>query len=330
MEKQIDILLPTYNGEKYVCEQIESILNQTYKNIKLIISDDCSKDETIKILRQYEQKDSRVKIYEQKENLGVIKNIEFLLEKVENELYMLSDQDDIWLPEKVEKSLQKIEKENADMVFGDLEVVDENLKTIYPSFRDFMKIKNKINKCINTNRINYLYNCVTGCTILSKKEFIKDILPLPTESKRVLHDHWIGLILSFKGKLAYMQETYIKYRQHGNNEVGTKKVSHSMDNLDEVRDLFIDVKLGVFRTYVENNDKFPQELQKLNISALKYYEMLEKKKKVNFRHWDIFYKLYKDESFMYFIENFIIMNMPALGKILFKVRYSILKALGKR
>ena len=136
MKEKIDILMATYNGEKYLKEQIESILNQSYENINLIISDDCSNDNTKKILQEYEKKDKRIKVYYQKENLGYIKNFEFLLKKIENEIYMLSDQDDVWLPQKVEKSYELLKKENADLVFGDLEVVDENLNTIYPSFGD--------------------------------------------------------------------------------------------------------------------------------------------------------------------------------------------------
>lgn len=330
MEEQIDVLLATYNGEKYIKEQIESILSQTYKNIKLIISDDCSSDKTVEILKEYEKKDNRIQLYIQKQNLGVVKNIEFLLNKVENELYMLSDQDDIWLPEKIEKSVLKLKSEKADLVFGDLEVVDKELKTIYPSFGDFMLLSKKINKYIDSYRMNYLYNCVTGCTIISKKEFIKKILPLPTKSKYLLHDHWIALMVSLNGKLAYMKEKYIKYRQHGNNEVGTKKVSHKMDNLLEIRELFINVKLGVFGSYVENNDKFPNELQQLNKKALNYFKMLKNKERFNFRNWSVFHQLYKNENLMYYIENFIIMNMPIIGKFLFKIRYLILKCLKKR
>ena len=101
MEEKIDILMATYNGEKYLKEQIESILNQTYKNIRLIISDDASKDSTPQILEEYRKKDSRIEIYLNKENRGVVKNIEFLLEKVEDEFYMLADQDDVWLQLKV-------------------------------------------------------------------------------------------------------------------------------------------------------------------------------------------------------------------------------------
>ena len=330
MEEKIDILLATYNGEKYLKEQLDSILNQTYKNIRIIISDDCSKDTTPEILKEYQKKDDRIELHIQKNNLGVVKNIEFLLRKVKSPYYMLADQDDYWLPEKAEKSLEKLKEEKADLVFGDLEVVDKNLNTMYRSFNDYMLLTRKINKYINSYKVNYLYNCITGCTVLAKKETIEKIIPLPTNSKRVLHDHWIGLMVALNGKLAYVPEKYIRYRQHGNNEVGTEKISHGFKKLEQVRDLFIDVKLGIFETYVKNNERFPEELQKLNNEAYKYFKMIEKKKNFNFRNWKTFHKLYKTEKFMYYIENFFIMNMPLIARGMFNIRYCVLKLMGKR
>lgn len=329
MSEKVDVLLATYNGEKYVKEQIDSILGQTYQNIHLIISDDCSSDSTREILKQYENK-KNVTIYYQEKNLGLIKNFEFLMQQVTNNLYMLSDQDDIWLPEKIEKSIETLEKENVDLVFGDLEVVDENMNTIYPSFGDYMLLNKKIKKYINSYKVNYLYNCVTGCTILSKKKFIPMILPFPTESKYVIHDFWLGTVMAIHGKLAYVEKPYIKYRQHGGNLVGTDKISHGFKKMDEVRKLFINVKLGVFGTYVKRQETFPKTLQDLNKKALTYYEMLSQKKNFNFRNWEIFHQLYKTETFIYYIENFIILNMPFLGRGLFKIRHGILKLLGKR
>lgn len=330
MEEPIDILLATYNGEKYIREQIDSILNQTYKNIRLIISDDCSSDTTPEILKEYEEKDKRIILYIQEKNLGVVKNIEFLLRKVESPYYMLADQDDYWMPEKVEKTLEKLQEENSDLAFGDLEVVDEKLNTIYPSFNDYMLLTRKIKKYINSYKLNYLYNCVTGCTILAKKETIKYFLPLPTISKRLIHDHWIGLMVSLNGKLVYVPEKYIKYRQHGDNQVGTEKISHGFEKMEQVRELFLNVKLGIFETYVKNNEKFPKDLQELNKKAYDYFKMLEKKKKINFKGWTTFHKLYKTEKFTYYIENFLIMNIPVLAKGLFNIRHKILKIIGKR
>lgn len=330
MEEKIDVLLATYNGEKYLKEQIESILKQTYKNIRLIISDDNSQDGTRQILKDYENKDNRITVYYQEKNLGYIKNFEFLLKQVQSDYYMLSDQDDVWLPEKIEKSMETLKQNDADLVFGDLEVVDENLKTIYNSFGDFMLLNRKINKCIDSYEVNYLYNCVTGCTVLSKKKLLDDILPIPNNSKYLVHDHWIALMVGLKGKLAYMPEKYIKYRQHGNNQIGTDKISHKFKKLDQVRELFINVKLGVFGEYVENNDKFPLDLQELNKNALEYFEMVQKKKNFNFKKWKIYHKLYKNETFSYYILNFIIMNLPFIGRGLFNIRYAILKLLRKR
>ena len=153
------------------------------QNIRLIISDDCSKDRTRKILEEYEKKDNRIKLYFQEKNLGYVKNFEFLLTKVESEIYALSDQDDVWLPEKVEHTYNRLKETNSDLVFTDLEVVNEKLETLYPSFNDYMKLTRKIKKYKKDYRLQYLYNCVTGCTLMSKKNFLDLILPLPTESK---------------------------------------------------------------------------------------------------------------------------------------------------
>ena len=200
MKEKVDVLVATYNGEKYLREQLDSIIKQTYKNIRILISDDCSKDRTQEILQEYEKKDDRIKIFLHDRNLGSNKNFEFLLRQVESKFYMLSDQDDVWLPEKIEKTIQKQKETGADLVFGDLEVVNEKLETIYPSFGDFMLLNRKINKYIGSYKVNYLYNVVTGCTILSTKEFIEKILPFPTDSKYLIHDHWIGIVIALNGK----------------------------------------------------------------------------------------------------------------------------------
>lgn len=328
--EQIDILMATYNGEKYLKEQIESILNQTYTNFRLIISDDCSKDNTRQIIKEYAQKDKRIISYFQEKNLGYVKNFEFLLTKVENEIYMLSDQDDFWLANKIEHTYNKMKETNADLVFTDLEVVDRDLNMMNSSFNDYMKLTRKIKKYKNDYRLQYLYNCVTGCTLMSKKKFLNLILPLPTESKYAIHDTWIACTVANNGKIEYLDEKTIKYRQHGTNQVGTDKISHGFKELDQVRDLFIEVKLGLFKTYVNNDRIFNDEIKKQNKEALEYFEMIKNKKHFNFKDWKIFYKLYRTETFSYYILNFLIMNLPGISRGLFKIRYNILRILGKR
>ena len=318
MEK-VDILLATYNGEKYIREQIDSILNQNHKDFRLLISDDGSTDKTIEILQEYKEKDNRIEVFLQKNNLGVVKNFEFLLGKVEAKFYMFSDQDDIWKENKIEKSIEKI-NEGFDLVYSDLEVVDENLNVTYESYWKLKGIYNKIKKYNNFESL-YLNNFVTGCTIISRKELINSFMPLPNTSKFVLHDYWISLIISQNGKIAYIEEPLIKYRQHKNNKVGSKKKTDELKSIDEIRKLFIQVKKEHFKVFIENEDKFiSEETKKLNKKALEYYEMLETKKNINFKGWGLFIKLYKYEGFSYNLQNFAILNLPIFARILYKFK----------
>ena len=318
MEK-VDILLATYNGEKYLREQIDSILNQSYKDFRLLISDDCSNDLTRSILEEYKNKDSRIEVFFQENNLGVVKNFEFLLGKVEAKYYMFSDQDDIWKENKIEKSLSKIE-EGFDLVYSDLEVVDENLNVIYESYWKLKGIYDKIKKYNNFNSL-YLNNFVTGCTMISRKELINKFLPLPNTSKYVLHDYWISLILSQDGRISYIEEPLIKYRQHKNNKVGSKKKSDELKSIDEIRKLFIEVKKEHFKVFIENEDKFNSEdIKNLNRKALEYYEMLEAKNNINFKDWGLFIRLYKYEKLGYNMQNFAILNIPILARLLYKLK----------
>ena len=313
MEK-INILMATYNGRRYVAKQVESILNQTYKDFRLIISDDGSTDSTVKILQEYEEKDSRVEVYSQQKNQGVISNFEFLVNKVRSELFMFSDQDDIWEPDKIEKTLKKMEEDDLDLVYTDLEVVDSKLNQIAPSYWDLKGLGYRIRKYNNFESL-YLNNFVTGCTMLVKSKWINEFMPFPKNSKYILHDYWISLIISQKGKIGYLDESTIKYRQHNNNRVGSKTKSESMDSLDDVRDLFLDVKLDHFKSFIENKDKFVlNSYRELNIKALKYYEELKKYKNITLKGIGLFFKLYKYESFNYKMKNLVILHFPMFAR----------------
>lgn len=320
MNQKVDILLATYNGEKYIKEQVESILNQTYENIQIIISDDCSTDKTRQVLKEYENNE-KIKIFYQEKNLGYVKNFEFLLKQVESNLYMLSDQDDVWKKEKVEKSVEKIESEKLDLVFGDLEVVDENLNTLYKSYNRYMHLIHKIKKYQKDYRLQYLYNCMTGCTIISRKNWIDKVLPFPTNSKYMIHDYWLGLVIALNGKVGYIEEPYILYRQHGKNQVGSKKASKTASKLEKVRNISINTRIGTFETYVMHEEIFDEKLRKQNKKALEYFKMLKNKKNFNFRQWGIFFRLYKYESFSQYIKNFMVLNLPWIVKIVFDLKY---------
>ncbi|MBR3133512.1 MAG: glycosyltransferase family 2 protein [Clostridia bacterium] len=321
MEK-IDILLATYNGEKYLKQQLDSILKQTYGEFNLIISDDCSSDGTRRILDEYEKMDSRITVYYQQENLGYVKNFEFLLSRVESEYYMLSDQDDVWLPNKVEESYNYLISENAELVFTDLIVVNEKLEEMYYSFNDLMKYSKKAIK-YEDYKLQFLYNCVTGCTIITKKKFLNDILPIPNESEYVIHDFWIPLITSFKGKIKYLNKPLIKYRQHEGNQVGAKTKGNGYKKFEDLRNHFIDVKKEIFSVYVNNNKAFPEKLKKLSEKSYKYFNDIEKKKFFNFKGWSVFHRLYKNDNLYFYLSNFLIFNLPILAKVIFYIRLKL-------
>lgn len=316
MEK-IDILLATYNGEKYLKEQLDSILAQTYSNFRLLISDDKSSDTTIDLLQEYAKKDERIILFLQEKNLGSTKNFEFLLSKVISPYYMFSDQDDIWLDTKVEKTYQKLIEENADLVFTDLEVINDKGEKIASSFNQLKKLDRKI-KRYHDFRLEYLYNVITGCTMLSKSMYIQEILPLP-ENKDILHDYWIGLLLSLSGKICYLEEATIRYRQHEKNQVGASRYTDRFTSFDEKRNHCITVKISQFQTYCENEAYFPVVLKKQNEEVLAYFKHLMTIKTINFKGWKVFHHMYRYETLSYYLAFFVIMNIPGIARFCYKI-----------
>lgn len=324
MNKKIDILMATYNGEKYVREQIESILNQTYSEFRLVICDDFSRDNTYNILKEYEIKDERIVLHRNETNLGYIKNFEKLLTLVENDYFMFADQDDVWYETKVEDTLKKLDETKSDLVFTDLEVVDENLNTLNDSYNTLMKYKRKILRADGYNKI-YLYNVVTGCTTLTKSKYIKEILPLPN-NKNLIHDHYIPLVISLcGGKIEYLDKPTIKYRQHGKNQVGTGRYTAKLKNFDEVRNHLIDIKVSIFTEYVNISGKFEEEINNQNKEVLMYFEGLKNIKYINLRGINKYFKLYRYEKVSYKLLYLFVFHFPIICKMGYKISKVFMK-----
>lgn len=317
---KIDILMATYNGEKYVKEQIDSILNQSFSDFRLLISDDFSTDSTRDILQSYVEKDSRVVVFLQNKNLGVVKNFEFLMEKVESEYFMFSDQDDVWQKDKIKNSIELLQKTNSDLVYTNLQVVNQELDILYQSYWKQKGFEKKIKKYNNFESL-YLNNYITGCTMLVKSKWLDKILPLPHKSKFILHDYWTALVVSKFGKMAYIEEPQVKYRQHIGNRIGSKRKSDEINNFEEMRDLFIDVKKDHFKIFVQNAEVFEDEqIENLNKTAYQYFDNLKNVKKISLKNSKLFWKLYKYENFGYALQNFLILNMPSMARVLFQLK----------
>ena len=225
MEELVDILVTTYNtNEKYLKKQIDSILRQTHKNIKIYISDDNSSDEKVaEILKEYEQNDKRIKLYIQPKNLGYNKNFEFLLQQSTANYIMFSDHDDIWGKEKIEKSLNKIKKENVDMVYCNCRQVDEDgivIQDDYFKYKNVPLVKGKSKLAIS--------RCVgIGCSQIITKEVKEKMIPF---KKDVIAHDWLAAFIANEGKgMCYIEEPLFDYRLHGSNVFGGRSLNQNLN-----------------------------------------------------------------------------------------------------
>lgn len=206
---KVAVILSTYNGERFLKEQIESILNQTYTDFDLIVRDDGSKDSTISIIEEYISDNSNIKLIKE-ENVGFINSFYKLLEIAEGyEYYCFADQDDVWEKEKIEFLINELEKTNSytpNLVFSDSDYYDENMKFI---------------KKGHTNRKssfrNSLVECVSqGMTMMINKT-ARDIVIQKKSKNSIFHDQWCYMICSGLGEVKYVSKALVRYRRLNNS-----------------------------------------------------------------------------------------------------------------
>ena len=221
----LHILMSTYNGERYLSAQIESILTQDYTDWRLFVRDDGSIDGTCRILTHYAQQDKRITVVRDGENLGACRSFGRLLEQYgEAEYFAFADQDDVWLPEKLTVCMNEMHRQESEtgtttpiVVHTDLRVVDEDLQELAPSFWKYSNIKPEL---LNT-RIRYLAICntVTGCACLFNRA-ARDC-SVPVSKDAYMHDAWVALMtLYHKGRIAALTQATVLYRQHRGNVLG--------------------------------------------------------------------------------------------------------------
>lgn len=213
VDEMISIAMATYNGEKYLREQLDSILAQTHQNFELIVCDDCSTDSTVRILREYERNDSRIKVFENAVNLGFKKNFEKAIGLCSGDYIALSDQDDIWLPEHLSILLSNIH--DRSLCCGDAELVDENnvLQNKLLSVADGVFDFPPANKILY--RIIFNQSPFQGASQLLRKEFLKKVLPIP--SKVRFHDAWFAACACFDNGINYVRIPITRYRRHSDS-----------------------------------------------------------------------------------------------------------------
>ena len=224
---KVNIVMSTYNGEKYLADQIKSIQSQTFEDWQLLIRDDGSSDNTPSIIRDMAKKDDRIHFINdgQNENYGVIKSFYHLVKYDSSDYYFSSDQDDVWLPEKIEVTLKRAQIESSDnplLVYTDLKVVNEDLEVLQESM-----IKSQSHHA-NTELVQELTeNTVTGGTMMINKALADK---WQVYDNLLMHDWYLALLAASLGKLIYIDQATQLYRQHEANVLGARTWSKRAKN----------------------------------------------------------------------------------------------------
>ena len=215
--KLVSIAMATYNGEKYLRKQLESIYNQTYKNIEFIVCDDRSSDKTVKILQEYQNKYG-LKFFINEQNLGFVKNFEKAASLCTGEYIAFADQDDVWLPDKIEILLSEIG--NNSLICSDAKLIDENNNQVAESLvknlnfdtRVFLEPPELIFKKL------FYTPYALGCTILFDKNLLKEALPIPEGFS--YHDYWFLIVACKHSGVKFIDRPLVLYRRHSDNITG--------------------------------------------------------------------------------------------------------------
>lgn len=269
--KKVAVVMSTYNGEKYVAEQLDSILNQTYKNIEIVVRDDGSKDNTVKIIKEYQKKYNNIKLVTGK-NLGFIKSFFELLKITESDYYAYADQDDVWMENKIELAvnlLNELDDTKPNMAFGNSDYYDENMNLIGEGEKH-RKFSFK----------SALFECVSqGMTMTINKKTRDYIVENPPKTC-FFHDWWTYLICIGLGNVVYSDVTTVKYRR-----MKTNATSEGQG--------YIKLLIWRIKNLLINDGIKDVKRQMINFKEIYYKELNEENKKV--------LDLFSNEKYNFFV-----------------------------
>ena len=260
----VQILLATYNGEKYVTDLIMSLMGQSYSDIQIVIRDDNSTDSTRVIISKLVEKfPDRIRVLtDNLGNIGSSRSFYELLKMSTAKYVMFCDQDDIWKNDKVSSSINLMlvnEFSRPLLVFTDLEVVDESMSLVHPSM-------------LTQHRLNANYLCgsylrmlaqnpVAGCTMLLNRTAVEKVLSFGEFPSSIVYDHWVAVLVAYFGVVCYLDQSSILYRQHGANQVGVKSIGFGYFLSKFIR----------FRHTLEHDKQFIQRLGAcIDVPVVKY------------------------------------------------------------
>ncbi len=271
--KEIVILLATYNGEKYIRQQLKSLFEQTNQNFRLVVHDDGSSDATAEIINEYRDKyPDRIEIFYGNYCGGPKENFLWMLGRVEGDYYLFCDQDDVWLPEKLQRSMDALTGEEDNYrsskeevppvcVFTDMRVVDEELNTLSDSFIRYIGRTPE-----NTAYTQILIdNPAAGCTMCfnrALRDLVVDLAPSVDLNNIPMHDAFVLEIAAIMGKVVAIDEPLAYYRQTGHNAMGAVTESESDKASRNIEDLKQGNIFQKKKAFVEESRLFAAEILK--------------------------------------------------------------------
>ena len=293
---KIAILLASYNGEKYISDQLNSLLRQTFQDYTCYIHDDGSSDQTLEIIKNIiSEYPDKFCLIPGKSCGSAKENFRYLLQRVDAEFYMFCDQDDIWDENKIEKSLtelSKLDQSKPACVYTDLQVVDEELQVIDKSFFHYTGL----DPYKNTYKLLIVDNVCAGCTMMFNRALRNRMIDLHSKSIPV-HDHEAAIIAALFGHLEYMDQRTILYRQHKKNVLGAiEKGSMIKKGLDAVYG--IKRYLQKKKEYLDRSANIAGELLQLEgldsekKAFLKEFSLIRKKNKIRRMKFYYFHNLF--------------------------------------
>lgn len=221
----VSVAMATYNGEKYLREQLDSIYMQTHDNIEVVVCDDCSRDGTVEILKEYSEKYG-LKYFENEKNFGFVKNFERAISLCSGEYIALADQDDVWNSNKIEVLLSNIGSNL--LIHSDCHIIDDKNELILPYWKGKMD-----------SHKSYEYflfsNVVTGCTVLFSKALSEMALPFP--EGLAYHDWYLAILAAKEKRIKYIDMCLTRYRQHSSQDTGLRRSSRFRLLKDKIRRL---------------------------------------------------------------------------------------------
>ena len=257
------VALASYNGEKYIREQLQSILDQTVLPDEIVISDDGSDDLTVKIVRdiisENQNKPVKIKLIHNNESHGIVANFENAIKNTEKEVIFLCDQDDIWFPNKIELILKVMEKHNAGVVCHNAQILKQNQSGAFEPIDQYVMKSNSFasDGCysLGTNRNNLwsaFYSCfIQGMCLCAKREYLISLLPF---SRGSVHDIWIEFCATADNQMIAYNEPLAYYRIHDSNALGLNKFSRKRSFIDRIRTFDTKGKDSLYKQYLWYKD----------------------------------------------------------------------------